>query len=145
MAAYLLHTLYYPSPQPSYAPSSLSSSPFTSIFHNFPPPLFLPPSLYPTSPLTPQPSFPPPPPPTAIVCPILYPPTNGNFSLSDRRCYRSEATYSCDVGYILYGGDMIRTCQENMQWSGREPCCIRESSELSVCYIIILHLKVRCM
>ena len=80
------------------------------------------PSLSPSLPLHPTPH-------TAIVCPPIYAPNNGNFSLSDRTCYRSEAVYTCNEGYILSGGDMIRTCQDTMLWSGREPCCVRATGK----------------
>jgi hypothetical protein len=67
-----------------------------------------------------------------IVCPPIYAPNKGNFSLSDRTCYRSEAVYTCNDGYVLSGGDMIRTCQSTMLWSGKEPCCVRETVECPV-------------
>jgi CUB/sushi domain-containing protein len=34
----------------------------------------------------------------------------------------STATYSCNSGYQLVG-DAVRTCQNNGQWTGREPTC----------------------
>lgn len=42
----------------------------------------------------------------------------------------SVAVYTCSMGYTLEGGNE-RVCQEDGQWSGREPVC---SSK----YIIIL-------
>jgi CUB/sushi domain-containing protein len=59
-----------------------------------------------------------------IHCPRLLPPVNGDLTLSNRRCYRSEAVYSCRDGFELRG-DMIRTCQNTSQWSGEEPSCVR--------------------
>lgn len=62
---------------------------------------------------------------SAIQCPFLEAPSNGFLTLSNRRCFKSEVTYGCNAGYELYGGDMIRTCQQNRLWSGQQPSCIR--------------------
>ena len=43
----------------------------------------------------------------------------------------STATYECDTGYVLVGGEDTRTCQENGEWSGTAPTC---NSKSSVCF-----------
>ena len=32
-------------------------------------------------------------------------------------------TAECIVGYELSSGNLVRTCQENGEWSGQEPIC----------------------
>lgn len=44
----------------------------------------------------------------------------------------TNATYSCDRGYGLDGGDVVRTCLMNGYspdgvWSGMEPACVGEN------------------
>ena len=45
----------------------------------------------------------------------------------------TNATYSCDLGYGLEGGDEVRTCEMNGfspdgVWSGMAPTCVGEFS-----------------
>ena len=47
---------------------------------------------------------------------------NGYISYSTGTTYNSVATYSCDTGYELQGGQ-TRTCQNNGTWSGDMPSC----------------------
>ena len=58
-----------------------------------------------------------------IVCPSLDVPWYGSVSSTHGGCYRSEATYTCDPGFEIKYGDMIRTCQENDMWSGYRAFC----------------------
>ena len=42
--------------------------------------------------------------------------------------FRATATYQCDDGYILNGGDVMRTCvgdgsSPNGKWNGSAPTC----------------------
>ena len=66
---------------------------------------------------------------TVADCGFLEDPENGVVMLSGNTV-GSTATYECDAGYVLVGGEETRTCQENGQWSGAAPSCIRKS-----CYI----------
>ena len=56
-----------------------------------------------------------------MECDDLPDPANGNVELSGRTP-GSTATYSCVRGYRLVG-DETRTCQDDGEWSGREPVC----------------------
>ena len=64
----------------------------------------------------------------AVECPALQNPANGRVNLSSVT-FGSIATYECNVGYILVG-DLQRTCQDNGQWSGRQPECIGRSCKI---------------
>ena len=48
-------------------------------------------------------------------------PSNGVISFTSGTLLGSVATYTCDLGYDLIGGDVQRTCDSNRQWSGTEP------------------------
>ena len=37
--------------------------------------------------------------------------------------FNSVATYSCNDGYNLVDGDMMRTCLASGNWSGAAPTC----------------------
>ena len=60
--------------------------------------------------------------PSVAVCGFLQDPVNGQIIISGST-FGSTATYECDAGYVLVGGEE-RTCQENGQWSGTAPSCI---------------------
>ncbi len=49
---------------------------------------------------------------------------NGQVSTSGTT-FMMTATYTCDDGYTLNGGN-IRTCQANEMWSGSDPTCDRK-------------------
>ena len=69
--------------------------------------------------------------PTAIVCPSLNNPPNGQIEFTETSAdafnFQTMATYSCDTGYGLFGGDGVRTCVGSLSgpgvWSGIEPTC----------------------
>lgn len=77
-------------------------------------------------------STPPPPPPfvpfvevdskiditDSIACEPLIAPDHGSLVVDNR-----EATYSCDDGFVLSGGQS-RTCQSGGTWTGEAPTCI---------------------
>ena len=55
---------------------------------------------------------------------------NGNITYStgtveDQYEYETTATYTCDSGYELTGGDTVRTCTSSHgdQWNGTAPAC----------------------
>ena len=69
---------------------------------------------------------------TAISCEDLLNPSNGeiNFSLDNIAPFDfgTNATYSCDSGFGLSGGDAVRTCDgggssPNGVWDGAAPTC----------------------
>ena len=37
--------------------------------------------------------------------------------------YGTVVTYTCNIGYVLTGGDALRTCSDEGEWSGGEPTC----------------------
>ncbi len=52
----------------------------------------------------------------------MFDPTNGNVELTGVT-EGSTATYTCENGFDLTGGDDFRICQPDGQWSGQEPIC----------------------
>jgi len=56
-----------------------------------------------------------------IVCPVLNEPANGVVSFTEGATM-TTATYSCDTGYGLSGGESVRTCS-GVDWSGTPPTC----------------------
>ena len=59
---------------------------------------------------------------TDVDCGSLTDPENGavNFTTTT---FNSVATYSCETGYNLVDGDMMRTCLASGTWSGSNPSC----------------------
>lgn len=57
-----------------------------------------------------------------IICPQLQVPLNGSIHYSNATHYNSEASYSCNTGYILKG-NKIRTCTNLGNWDGTDPIC----------------------
>ena len=53
-------------------------------------------------------------------------PQNGDVSASSVT-YASTATFSCNTGYRLTGGDAVHICQANGRWRGVPPRCESES------------------
>ncbi len=65
-----------------------------------------------------------------ITCPFLSFPANGQvvFSTGSLRTHGSLATYSCDEGYGLSGGDAMIICEGDGStifgaWNGAIPTC----------------------
>ena len=56
------------------------------------------------------------------VCGHLKDPEYGHCKTNGEH-YGSVATYSCNDGYILYGGSRSRKCLDDGYWSGKEPQC----------------------
>ena len=63
-------------------------------------------------------------------CPHIPDPENGNidFVVDTTAPFEvgTTATYSCDQGFSLDEGDIVRTCEENdlTSWSGSAPSCV---------------------
>ena len=66
------------------------------------------------------------------MCPDIADPFNGQITFSSDRIapfeFGTTATYSCDNGYMLTGGDTVRTCAGDGSsdigaWSGAAPTC----------------------
>ena len=66
------------------------------------------------------------------MCPHIPDPENGQIVFTPDKVApfvtNTTATYSCDPGHGLVGGDAIRTCRENVSsgegmWSGMPPSC----------------------
>lgn len=53
-------------------------------------------------------------------CKVLPPILHGQ--IEGERTYRSNVTYSCDVGYELSGAS-TRKCRSDRTWSGVPPTC----------------------
>ncbi|HJL00732.1 MAG TPA: EGF domain-containing protein [Polyangiaceae bacterium LLY-WYZ-15_(1-7)] len=62
---------------------------------------------------------------TPVDCGSLPSPTNGSVSFSSTT-FGSIASYSCDSGFMMTGGDVARTCQAEGTWSGNAPMCVPE-------------------
>ena len=62
-----------------------------------------------------------------VDCGELVPPSNGMVSYTSGTLLGSMATYMCDAGYDLVGGDTLHTCGSDGNWSGMEPPnCLRK-------------------
>ena len=62
---------------------------------------------------------------TAIVCPVLTDPANGDVSVTGQ-APGVVATYTCRSGYTLEGVT-VRTCQTTGIWSFEAPTCVGQS------------------
>ena len=63
---------------------------------------------------------------TEILCPILRASSSNKYVLSnqtDKYTIDMNLTAECIFGYELSSGNLVRTCQENGEWSGQEPIC----------------------
>ena len=66
------------------------------------------------------------------MCPTLLSPANGFITFTEGSSsslqFMTNATYGCNTGYGLSGGDRVRTCVGSVvgpgEWSGTEPTCI---------------------
>ena len=81
---------------------------------------------------------------TAIMCPSLLPPANGDINYSGSGFgYLTMANYVCNIGYRLVG-DRSSTCVGSSsgsgEWTRPEPTCLRKSSSLMLGCIITLLL-----
>ena len=68
-----------------------------------------------------------------ITCPLRSPPINGqvDFSTDSLLTHGAMATYSCDEGYGLTGGDAVIMCAGDGSdpfgsWNGAVPTCESE-------------------
>ena len=76
---------------------------------------------------------------TEVLCEELYL-SNGTVVTGASRIYGDVATYICDSGFTLTGGDQNRTCEKMNStsgssygvWSGTAPRCEGESLETNV-------------
>ena len=81
--------------------------------------------------------------PPAILCPILPDIENGFITYSpDTEADFDQgtvATYTCNEGFNLQGGDRERTCQIDGTFSGTAPICtmIRKHASLSLVFITL--------
>ncbi len=64
-----------------------------------------------------------------VFCAILTDPLNGDVSFTSTS-FGSEATYSCNNGYMLVGSAM-RSCDANAVWTPAKPICERKSHDVS--------------
>ena len=71
-------------------------------------------------------------------CPYIANPEHGRVTFDHDPLVpfiaRTIATYSCDLGYGLEGGDLVRTCEmdgfsPDGAWSGKAPTCIGQLSK----------------
>ena len=61
-------------------------------------------------------------------CPILEDPVNG-MVMQNGFLPGSLASYSCDEGFEVKGGDFMRQCQTSGQWSGEAAVCTGKPQE----------------
>ena len=68
------------------------------------------------------------------MCPLLDPPDEGSVRYSSNSettfTIGTIATYSCTAGFVLVGGDTVRSCMDDDQtdtvgvWNGTAPFCV---------------------
>lgn len=69
----------------------------------------------------------------SVDCGDLTVPSNGAISYTSGTFLGSTATYSCDLGYDLSGGDAVRICESDGEWSGNEPSGCQGKHALTLC------------
>ena len=57
-----------------------------------------------------------------MKCPDLKKPMNGRVEIK-KQTLDSTATYKCNEGFKLTGGDRVRKCLAGGSWSGKAPLC----------------------
>ena len=62
-----------------------------------------------------------------IDCGNLEDPENGEVFQSGSTV-GATANYICYGGYLVVSGDVVRTCQNNEQWSGVAVICVGKSA-----------------
>ncbi len=61
--------------------------------------------------------------PLAVDCGGLTNPSNGAVDTSSGTTFMMTATYTCNTGYTPTGGNITRTCQATLMWSGAALTC----------------------
>ncbi len=56
---------------------------------------------------------------------IFYSPPESSFGSGNLFDYGTTATLTCNEGFVLVGGDAVRTCGDEGEWSGDELNCDR--------------------
>ena len=86
---------------------------------------------------------------TAIICSALPVVENGMITYSSDTTepydYETTATYQCDSGYELTGGDTVRTCTDDGsspvgRWNGTAPICSGITRTRSIIPCSVLYL-----
>ena len=75
------------------------------------------------------------------MCPSLVEPTNGIITFSGESSgFMTTATYSCDPGFGLSGGDSVRTCTGSTEnpgeWTGTAPTCEGKTEKVCDCILM---------
>ncbi len=73
----------------------------------------------------------------AVMCPVLTAPTNGIIMYTEIPSgslgFMEMATYSCNAGFGLSGGDPVRTCEgaagSSGDWTGTAPTCEGDNNQ----------------
>ncbi|XP_034567359.1 E-selectin-like [Notolabrus celidotus] len=69
---------------------------------------------------------------TAMRCPLLEAPENGQVNCSnDEQVYNSQCVFTCDEGYSVDGHDLL-ICDPSGSWTGEAPTCQAPTSQVTV-------------
>lgn len=60
---------------------------------------------------------------TKVTCQNLSPVAFTTISSQTGTKYLDTLTYTCNTGFELTSGNLVRTCKENKNWSGNPPVC----------------------
>ncbi|XP_052078238.1 sushi, von Willebrand factor type A, EGF and pentraxin domain-containing protein 1-like isoform X2 [Mytilus californianus] len=60
---------------------------------------------------------------TKVTCPSLAPVVFTTIYSQTGAKYLDTLTYTCNTGFELTSGNLVRTCKENKNWSGKPPVC----------------------
>ena len=71
----------------------------------------------------------------SVRCQELVAPDNGMVSYDQSGQVYFAASYVCNDGYYLVGGDEMRTCQSDGPWSGTEPTCNEREHNIIIVYL----------
>lgn len=68
---------------------------------------------------------------TAVRCPLLKSPENGQISCSNSELvYNSQCSFTCNQDYSLDGHELL-TCNHHGNWTGKEPSCQAPASQIA--------------
>ncbi|XP_074524307.1 E-selectin-like [Halichoeres trimaculatus] len=66
---------------------------------------------------------------TAVRCPLLEAPENGQINCSnDGQVYNTQCSFTCDGGYSVYGHSLL-ICDRTGSWTGEKPTCQAPTSQ----------------
>ncbi|XP_076009299.1 E-selectin [Genypterus blacodes] len=67
---------------------------------------------------------------TAVTCPLLDAPVNGQINCTDTELiYNSQCSFTCSLDHVLHGQEVV-TCGGHGNWTAEQPTCIASPAPL---------------